>query len=169
MFKQRHYTFSRSTNIFLISIRSFVSQWALIGDSVLLECYEKAKKLKGISTVKSLAAIELAGYMHLIDPIESLWATVSKWATGPATFFSESHTQDFALNSDFTIEHPQCLSKEIAHVPKRSKRNTHFPIMYGNDSTSSISNRNDLVTKEDQMHYHFNMLLQRYKSIIILQ
>ena len=91
----------------------------------------KKKKLKGISTVKYLVVIQLEWYMHLIDPIALLWATVSKGTTGLATFFSESHTQDFAINSDLKLAHHQCSSKEIAHVPKSSKRNTHCPMMYG--------------------------------------
>ena len=61
--------------------------------SVLLECYEKNKKLQGIDTVKSLVAIKLAGYMHLIDPIALLWATVSKETTGSANFFQNLKRQ----------------------------------------------------------------------------
>ena len=79
-------------------------------------------------------------------------------------FFSESEPSDHALKSDFGIAHPQCLSKEIARVPKRSKQNTHRPIMYGNDSTSSIDNRNYLVTKEDQMRHQFNILFQKVQN-----
>ena len=138
-----------------------------IGDSVLLEFYEKNKKPQGIGTVKPLVVIQLAGYIHLKDHIAPLWATVLKGTTGPANFFSsESHMWDFANYSDLKIAHSQCLSKEKAHVPKRSKINTHCPIMYGNDSTSSINNRNDLVTKEDQICYQFNIVLQKYRSII---
>ena len=78
--------------------------------------------------------------------------------------FLEWKTPDCALKSDFGIAHPQCLSKEIAHVPKRSKQNKHFPIMCGNDSTSSINNRNDFVTKKDQMRHQFNILFQKVQN-----
>ena len=67
------------------SVVFFLLNAKLIGDSVLVECYEK--KLQEIGTVKSLVAIQLVGYMHLIDPIALLWATVSKGTTGPANFF----------------------------------------------------------------------------------
>ena len=48
---------------------------------------KKNKKLQGIGTVRSLVAIQLVGYMHIIDPIALLWATVSKGTKGPANFF----------------------------------------------------------------------------------
>ena len=86
-----------------------------------------------------------------------------KGTTDPA-IFSESETSDHALKSDYATAHPQCLSKEIAHVPKRSKRNTQAPIMYGNGCTSSINNRNYLVTKKDQMRNQFNILLQNVQN-----
>ena len=36
--------------------------------------------------------------------------------------------------------------------------------MYGNDSTSSINNKNDLVSKEDQMRDQFDILLQKLQK-----
>ena len=71
-----------------------------IGESVLLECYEKTKQLKGIGTVKLLVSILLAGYMHLIDPIGLLWSTVSKGTTGPTAISrATAMTKDLKKNS----------------------------------------------------------------------
>ena len=92
-------------------------------------------------------AIQLAGYMHLIDPFSSLWETVSKGITGPVTFLFRIRKAGWWIKSDMIIAHPQCSSKEIANVPKRSKRNAQRQIILGNGCTSSIINRNDFVSK----------------------
>ena len=55
--------------------------------------------------------------MYLIDPIASLWATVSK-SQQVLPIFSGPEKQDDKFKSDFAIAQPQCSLKEIAHYPK---------------------------------------------------
>ena len=59
-------------------------------DNEIEKCYEVSKKTNGIGPIKALIIIQLAGHMHIINPVTSLWGTVSKGKSGTFQFFAKN-------------------------------------------------------------------------------
>ena len=46
--------------------------------------------MNGIGSIKALITIQLDGYMHIVNPVTSLWGAVSKGKSGTFQFFAKN-------------------------------------------------------------------------------